>query len=474
MSTSANLRNLETLPLDLDESLLGSVGYPSLPDDGDRATTTPRSALAETASRNLSPRTLQHVPLTYRLSPELLRQARLKTAPSDTVYWRHDLYQGSDDEPVKLHYCRNTETAERVAALFLHDRVLGFDLEWKAQALIKDGIRKNVALIQLANESRVALFHVALFREGEDATRLIPSTLKKILESPEITKVGIAIKADATRLRNFLGLDPQGLFELSHLHKLVKYSVDDPRKVNKKLVSLAEQAEEHFHMPIWKGDDVRSSDWTKPLQMQQLQYAASDAYAVLHLHDILERKRRRMDPTPPCPAHAELNLPIRLASGVAVPATDDVSIELAVHVGAAPPLETVPMETRPNPRGSSTSSMPRAPKNPLVQQADTWALEYRATVHPPEVVRALPAQLRAYALWYRYEHSVEEIARTLRDPPLQMTTVGNYIVEAIRLEKSLAYDRDRLQEVLEHVPASRKKPYQHLLFSVRTHALRSR
>lgn len=40
--------------------------------------------------------------------------------------------------------------------------------------------------------------------------------------------------------------------------------------------------------------------------------AATDPYACICLFNIMEQKRVAMDPMPPRPAHAELNLPILL------------------------------------------------------------------------------------------------------------------------------------------------------------------
>ncbi|KAI9887036.1 MAG: hypothetical protein M1823_001180 [Watsoniomyces obsoletus] len=480
-STSTSRRDLDTVtvPSSLDRGgLPQEICHPSLPNEAGNSITSPPGTIPvkqqPTSPPTRRPLESPHVPSTYKISV---------TRPQDEIptaglgYWGHDLYRGPQGEPVRLHYCRSTETSERVAQLFLEDRVLGVDLEWKPSALIKDGPKKNVALIQLANEARVALFHVALFRESEeDPQRLIPPSLKKIIESSEITKVGIAIKGDCTRLRNYLGLDPQGLLELSHLHKLVKYSQNDPGMVDRRLVSLAIQMNEHLDMPICKSQDVRSSDWTKLLNWSQLQYAASDAYAVFHLHDVLERKRKALHPTPPYPAHAELNLPILLApaSKLVVSTSPDMVIP-ASDTNDAPEQqlllddEKINNNILPSERSAEQQQPPpipipiKPPPHPQVIQADTWILDYRAGIQPPGVVRAMRSQLRAYVLWHRHDLNLEDVARLLRDPPLQMTTVGGYILEAIRLEKKLAYDLDRLRMVLEYLPASRKRLYRHLL-----------
>ena len=146
---------------------------------------------------------------------------------------------------------------------------MGFDIEWKPQALATEGVKKNVALIQLASEERIALFHIARYWEDEKSDDLLVPTLKKIMESTTITKVGVSIKADCTRLRKFMGIDSRGLFELSHLYKLVKFSLENVKMINKKLVSLSRQVEEHLQLPLWKGE-VRSSDWSQELNYEQI------------------------------------------------------------------------------------------------------------------------------------------------------------------------------------------------------------
>lgn len=258
----------------------------------------------------------EHVLLTYQIPTETLRIAMTASPSSGAAYWRHDLYRGPLDQKISMHYCKNIEVSERVAKYFVGEKVLGFDIEWKPNASTNDGIRGNASLIQLASEDRIALFHIALFK-GNTIDELLPPTLKKIMESPDITKAGVAIRGDCTRLQKHLGIESKGIFELSHLYKLVRFSATEPKKVNKVLVSLARQVEEHLQLPLSKGP-VRESDWSKALLYEQMLYAASDAYAGFRLYDALEAKRKKLKPTPPRPEHAELNMPIRLATSVKV------------------------------------------------------------------------------------------------------------------------------------------------------------
>lgn len=229
------------------------------------------------------------------------------TAPK---YWSHRLHKGPDGKGIVVHYCRSLSSTEEVARHFLDDEVIGFDLEWKIQA--SNDIQSNLSLIQIANEKRIALFHIALFKPATGLHHFVAPTLRHILESPKITKVGVSIKADCTRLRKYLGIDTRGIFELSHLHKLVKYCQSSPKMINKRLVNLSEQVEEHFGLPLLKDDEVRCSNWSRPLNYDQVQYAATDPFACIRLFKVMDQKRQSMDPVPPRPAHAELDLPIRV------------------------------------------------------------------------------------------------------------------------------------------------------------------
>ena len=238
------------------------------------------------------------------------RQDSPAKASAMPKYWSHRLHKGPDGKGIVVHYCRNLSSTEEVARHFLDDEVIGFDLEWKIQA--SNDIQSNLSLIQIANEKRIALFHIALFKPATGLHDFVAPSLRQILESPNITKVGVSIKADCTRLRKYLGINSRGIFELSHLHKLVKYCQSNPKLINKRLVNLSEQVEEHFGLPLMKDGEVRCSNWSRPLNYDQVQYAAADPFACICLFNTMDQKRQSMDPVPPRPAHAELDLPIRI------------------------------------------------------------------------------------------------------------------------------------------------------------------
>ncbi|EPE10303.1 3 -5 exonuclease [Ophiostoma piceae UAMH 11346] len=397
-----------------------------------------------------------------------------------------------DHERVKVHYCKSREATERVCAQYFADEpMLGFDLEWMADAAKWEGPRKNVCLLQLASPSRIGLFHLFLFPTRD----LMPPTLRKILETPDIIKAGVNIKGDATRLRNHLAVNMQGLVELSHLHRLVKYSkTGEHHLISKRLVSLAAQVEENLKLPLFKGQDVRAGNWSRPLRMDQIIYSASDAYASVQIFAVLEKERLSLDPTPPRPAFAELNTPIKLASGAVVATASDSAAddaEQALQGGnetadAAAPLtseitadaeHTVSVEGEAIEDGSQvkdspistkrksistvntdkTAKNPKAPATPKVftdarlVASHQWMGQYRESKAAP--VKATAACLRAYHLWHsNTDLDAEMIAAMLRDPPLKTTTVVGYVLSAVQLEK-LPYDKSRCRaELMEQLP----------------------
>ncbi|PTB67997.1 ribonuclease H-like protein [Trichoderma citrinoviride] len=430
-------------------------------------------------------------PLEFSISKEEFLAARAAVPGTSQSHWSHTMYHRAGEngavDNVKVHYCESKATAERVCKeYFLNEDVLGFDLEWMQYASRTDGPRQNVSLIQIASPSRIALIHVALFptEEGD----LVGPSLRKILENPNVTKVGVNIGGDCTRLKNYLGVTVRGVFELSHLYKVVKYLPEKPYMVNKGLVSLATQVEDHLLLPLYKGHVVRTGNWMRRLNPQQIHYSASDAYAGLQLYYVLEEKRKAIVPCPPRPHHAELRLPIPLPEPPVVEAqaegdamTTDPSTTTP-RDAAAPTSRRRPYKPRaPRRRAASlkastsdvaasetaatgdAATEPSAAKPPFVDTRDARIIEaevrmreYRSSKGTKLETTAV--RLRAYYIWHRNEDLCPaDIAALLRDPPLLTTTVASYVVDAIQAEK-LPYPAIRLhKEVMSYIDLT--KPY---------------
>lgn len=244
------------------------------PKVNDSSTELEKSSVAEEPEKDPGNFEPPYTPLEYKIPPEVFRAAKQAPQGSMESYWSYNLYRGPDENgelntKIKVHYCTSQHTTERVLQqYFMNEKILGFDLEWEPSASDRMGARKNVSLVQLASKSRIGLFHLSLY--GEKGSLVAPS-LKKIMEDPNVTKLGVAIKQDCTRLRKFLGIDSRGIFELSNLYKLVKYSTSGEYQfINRTYVRLAAQVMEYLRLPLHKGPDVRKSSWSQALKMDQI------------------------------------------------------------------------------------------------------------------------------------------------------------------------------------------------------------
>ncbi len=247
--------------------------------------------------------------------------------------------------------------------------------------------------------------------------------------------------------------------------------------------------------------------------LNRLLDAASDSYAGFHLYHVLETRRRAMTPVPPRPAHAELNLPIRLANGQTVATWNESSVpieepreepmsgldinveelvrdftnieiedsiledaerESSITDADAPLSKAPPPETRSSASSSSSSSSSPASAPPpaskassnssgkpspqaCVVRANEWATNYANNLLKGRKPIAKPADLRAYYLWHHERHGAREIT-SVYGKQLELSTVVGYIFNAIRLEQ-LPFDKDAAWALVPHGHRFFKKGY---------------
>lgn len=423
-----------------------------------------------------------HASLSFQIPVADLRDAHHASPSSNGAYWKYSLYKSPKGDKVKVYFGGKFDKAEKVAQMFLNEPVLGFDIEWEVNARPGvDSTKHNVSLIQIAAEDKVGLFQIATFH-GDTVEELLPPSLKIILESPRSIKAGVNIAADFTRLRKCLGVNGQGIFELSRLYRIVKYSDTQPELVNKKLVKLADQVQDVLCLPMAKGA-VRTSSWSKPLNQEQSDYAATDAYAGYRLFDALEAKRKAMRPMPPRPAFHELGQSLVLGDGRVAPVRPrgvEVDVENASPSSGTNALSTVidvedeaaelvDEEAAEEPDTGLVEELDNLDLNDaaiasrteevesnaysMVKEADAWATQHRAQVPGSPAYRATPASLRAYALWHGRRIPIMEVASMLRTPPLKTSTVAQYVLEAVTRE-SLPFEGRRVREALRMVPSN--------------------
>ena len=175
-----------------------------------------------------------------------------------------------------------------------------------------------------------------------------------------------------------------------------------------------------------------------------------------------------LDPVPPRPYHAELNLPIRLTTGQSIETDDEPEVleEDLPRSGELPSVEELARDFMKIKLACLTiKRSPKAnaqPCKPEVVIANEWVAQWRTTLPPGYKPAAAPASLRAHALWHEQGFSVSEAAALLRDPPLLNATVATYVLDALRME-SLPFEKDRLHALIAHVPKSMKGRYKRFL-----------
>lgn len=208
--------------------------------------------------------------------------------------------------------------------------------------------------------------------------------------------------------------------------------------------------------------------------------SASDAYAGVHLYATLEHYRKQLDPCPPSPHHAELNLPIRLSDGLDLETeSDDEAAEAPVEEVLSPTGTLSPEARRraliahlkgfKSTAAQITKTLRQAEdildaviaRDPRVERADTWAKAFLAENYPSDAATKLAknaqtdgvvkfAELRAYRLWHsNKELTTADVAALLRNPPLKTTTVATYISNAVKLERLPVDDSRYSEEILK-------------------------
>ncbi|CAM9861512.1 unnamed protein product, partial [Ectocarpus fasciculatus] len=160
--------------------------------------------------------------------------------------------------------------------------VLGMDCEWEPP--FDGSSESSVCTLQLALPDGTAyLFHLQ-----RGARRTLPSTfnrsLKVLLNDPSITKVGVAVKGDASRLQRDYGVETCGMIDLRSYARTCR--VDLPCR------SLAGMVATALGKCLSKNPSVRFSRWSQgELTHNQVNYACLDAYAAVALHAKIDKSK---------------------------------------------------------------------------------------------------------------------------------------------------------------------------------------
>ena len=163
----------------------------------------------------------------------------------------------------KVSVVKSREDVASAISQLAEEPILGFDTETRPS--FKKGRKNQVSLLQLSSSRQAWLFR--LNHTG------IPGNLVKLLEDPDIVKVGVAIHDDLKALNIHTKFSPGGFIELQSFVK--KYNILDN--------GLRRLAANILNIKISKAQQL--SNWEiQVLTESQIRYAATDAWVCYEIY----------------------------------------------------------------------------------------------------------------------------------------------------------------------------------------------
>ena len=163
----------------------------------------------------------------------------------------------------EVHLVASREDAERAAADFAAERVVGFDTE--TRPAFRAGVSYPPALVQVASSRAVYLFQLA--RADFSAV------LAALVASADTVKAGVGLADDVRQLRKVFELAPAALVDLGAVARGQGIEKSGVRTLAALFLGIR----------IPKG--TKTSNWAaRTLSPQQIAYAATDAWACRELY----------------------------------------------------------------------------------------------------------------------------------------------------------------------------------------------
>ncbi|KAK0550279.1 hypothetical protein OC845_002716 [Tilletia horrida] len=234
-----------------------------------------------------------------------------------TYDWKQPRFSVNGERPKLIYIHRPSELAQLEQALQQltaasdnpgppsHTPVLGFDMEWPASFHVKSrSISQRTAIIQICSRTLVLIIHISQLVPFDNLNPKgippplpkLPLALEAFLRRSDALKAGVNILKDGSKLEKEFcqteggiinGVQPQGLLELSRLARQVDTEHWSDRKFS--LISLRELVATYLERSLDKGP-ARTSDWSRALSKDQIEYAASDVMAGLEVYEALRRR----------------------------------------------------------------------------------------------------------------------------------------------------------------------------------------
>jgi Ribonuclease D len=172
--------------------------------------------------------------------------------------------------PGRIYVIQTEEEADKAVNYLLTKRVVGIDSETRPS--FSKGHSHKVALLQISSDDCCFLFR--LNRIG------LSHSLIRLLEDDSITKVGLSLKDDFMMLHKRATFKPQNFIELQQYVKDI--GIEDMSLQKIYAILFGEKISKSQQLSNWETDILSDS---------QKQYAATDAWACLHIYNRLEHLR---------------------------------------------------------------------------------------------------------------------------------------------------------------------------------------
>jgi ribonuclease D len=163
----------------------------------------------------------------------------------------------------------NMAEAQRAFKILENKKVLGFDTETKPA--FKKGQKNQVALMQLVDGENAFLFR--LNKIG------MPQELRNILSSPEVLKIGAAIKDDLKALATLCSLRIEGFVDLQPLAQT--YGIESISLQKITAIVLNFKISKRQQISNWEADQLTDA---------QLKYAATDGWVGLRIFQSMQHR----------------------------------------------------------------------------------------------------------------------------------------------------------------------------------------
>ncbi|CAM9665914.1 unnamed protein product [Choristocarpus tenellus] len=351
-----------------------------------------------------------------------------------------------------IQYIQTHSEADRAskALLAAQPHALGFDLEWVVSFVPGEPPRRT-ATLQLCAPERPAdkeesnvwgtafIFHLSHMicnppLASKDPRGLamkippfLPESLVQVLVDPSILLPGVNVRGDIARLeREYVQLREKGGIDgATDLSEMARLKVTRDRRKHRGTWSMVDLCAEVLCRNLPKPIEIRRSNWEKrPLSVDQLCYAATDAFVGLHLLQVLESMPNLV--VAPCDS------PCTVTSLSMSEGTGAVASGFLTGVGdsmAGDGSKTVDFN------GGSTFG-----------RAASGCRCAGSAGQRKRVTRLLPAKIEVHHLWHGKGLSMESIAKARG---VKLNTVREYLADCIEVGLPFRWDRLGIDSEME-------------------------